>query len=94
MACYAAAAPLPASRYNHGETYSALCLAQLYWPAPCPLPGGWPDLHLFPILLLRRPARLPGRPARRLRPWSRGLMAPASRGTASGSPPPTQSDRR
>ena len=23
MACYAVAAPRPASRYNHGETYSA-----------------------------------------------------------------------
>ena len=42
MACYAAAAPLRPSEYNHGETYAAL---------RSPLAGDWPDLHLFPILL-------------------------------------------
>ena len=42
MACYASAARLPRSRYNHGETYSALS---------SPLAGAWPDLHVFPILL-------------------------------------------
>jgi choline dehydrogenase len=71
MACYAAAAPLPASRYNHGETYSALS---------SPLPGGWPDLHLFPILL---PVVPPGYPASPPGGFAlvAGLMAPASRGT-------------
>jgi choline dehydrogenase len=42
MACYASAVPLPRSRHNHGETYSALS---------SPLAGAWPDLQLFPILL-------------------------------------------
>lgn len=42
MACYATAEPLPASRYNHGETYSSL---------RSHLAGAWPDLQLFPILL-------------------------------------------
>jgi len=42
MACYASAVPLPRSRYNHGETYSALF---------SPLARAWPDLHLFPVLL-------------------------------------------
>jgi choline dehydrogenase len=47
MACYVPAEPLRASRYNHGETYSAL---------RSPLAGAWPDLHLFPILLPVAPA--------------------------------------
>ena len=51
MACYASAAPLPASRYNHGEVYASL---------PSPLAGAWPDLQLFPILL---PVAPPGYPA-------------------------------
>ena len=74
MACYAAAAPLPASRYNHGETYSAL------FSPPGPLPGAWPDLHLFPILL---PVVPPGYPAGPPGGFAlvAGLMAPASRGT-------------
>jgi choline dehydrogenase-like flavoprotein len=42
MICYASPLPLPRSRYNHGETYTAL---------RSPLAGAWPDLHLFPILL-------------------------------------------
>jgi choline dehydrogenase len=42
MASYAPAVALPRSRYNHGETYSALST---------PLAGAWPDLHVFPILL-------------------------------------------
>jgi choline dehydrogenase len=51
MACYACAVPLPRSQHNHGETYAALS---------SPLAGGWPDLHLFPILL---PVAPPGRQA-------------------------------
>ena len=91
MACYAAATPLPASRYNHGETYSALYSP----PGPPhsppgtphsppgphrPLPGDWPDLHLFPILL---PVVPPGYPAAPPGGFAlvAGLMAPASRGT-------------
>jgi choline dehydrogenase len=42
MASYASAVRLPRSKYNHGETYSALS---------SPLAGAWPDLHVFPILL-------------------------------------------
>ena len=62
MACYATPAPLPRSRYNHGEIYAAL---------RSPLAGAWPDLHLFPILLPAAPAgRQP--PGRGLRPGRRG----------------------
>jgi choline dehydrogenase len=82
MACHVAAVPLPASRYNHGETYSALSSSGLLTsPAPPrPLPGGWPDLHLFPILL---PVVPPGYPAAPSGGFAlvAGLMAPASRGT-------------
>lgn len=39
---YATPEPPRASEYNHGETYSALRSEQA---------GGYPDLHLFPILL-------------------------------------------
>jgi choline dehydrogenase len=49
MTCYASAARLPRSRYNHGETYSALS---------SPLAGAWPDLQVFPILLPVAPAGL------------------------------------
>lgn len=79
MACYAAAAPLPASRYNHGETYSAL-FSPPGPPSPPGLPGAWPDLHLFPILL---PVVPPGYPAGPPGGFAlvAGLMAPASRGT-------------
>ena len=41
-ASFAAASPLPRSKYNHGEMYAAL---------RSPLAGAYPDLHLFPILL-------------------------------------------
>ena len=51
MACFAPAAPLPESRYNHGETYASL---------PSPLAGAWPDVQLFPVLL---PVAPPGHPA-------------------------------
>jgi choline dehydrogenase len=47
MASYATPAPLPASRYNHGEAYAALRSG---------LAGGYPDLHVFPILLPLAPA--------------------------------------
>ncbi len=46
-ACYASPAPLPASSYNHGEVYAALRSG---------LAGGYPDLHLFPVLLPLAPA--------------------------------------
>jgi choline dehydrogenase len=42
VASYAAAPGLPESRWNNGETYAALRSG---------LAGGWPDLHLFPILV-------------------------------------------
>jgi choline dehydrogenase len=78
MACFASAVPLPASRYNHGETYSSL---------PSPLAGAWPDVQLFPVLL---PVAAPGHPAP---PGGFALMAsvtaPDSRGSvrlASASP--------
>jgi choline dehydrogenase len=47
MACYATPAPLPRSRFNHGEVYAAL---------RSPLASACPDLHLFPILLPAAPA--------------------------------------
>jgi choline dehydrogenase-like flavoprotein len=47
IACYAAPAPLPASKYNHGEAYAAI---------HSDLAGAYPDLHLFPILLPLAPA--------------------------------------
>jgi choline dehydrogenase len=45
--CWVTPEPLPASRYNHGETYAAL---------RSDLAGEVPDLHLFPILLPLPPA--------------------------------------
>jgi choline dehydrogenase len=42
MVTYAAAEPLPASRYNHGEVYATVRTE---------LAGDHPDLQLFPILL-------------------------------------------
>ena len=47
LVSYAARSPLPASRYNHGEAYAALRSR---------LAAGYPDLHLFPILLPLAPA--------------------------------------
>ncbi len=41
FASYSAEAPLPVSKYNHGEVYAAL---------RSDLAGGHPDLHVFPIL--------------------------------------------
>jgi choline dehydrogenase len=69
MACYVPPAPLPASRHNHGETYAALS---------SPLAAGWPDLHLFPVLL---PVTPPGHPARAGFALVAAVMAPDSRGT-------------
>ena len=70
IVCYATPAPLPRSRYNHGETYAAL---------RSPLAGPYPDLHLFPILL-------PTAPAGRQPPGAgfalvASAVAPDSRGT-------------
>jgi choline dehydrogenase len=48
---YAARAPLPASRYNHGEMYAALRSALARPDGPGSPDRGGPDLHLFPILL-------------------------------------------
>jgi choline dehydrogenase len=70
MASYATAEPLPPSRYNHGETYSALASQ---------LECTWPDLHLFPILLPVAPLGYPGPPCGFALVAS--VMAPASRGT-------------
>jgi choline dehydrogenase len=47
LVSYASPAPLPASGYNHGEMYAALCSG---------LAGACPDLHLFPIVLPLAPA--------------------------------------
>jgi choline dehydrogenase len=75
MACYASAARLPRSRYNHGETYSALS---------GPLAGSWPDLHVFPILLpvappgLQAPAQGFALVAAAVAPDSRGSVRLAS----------------
>jgi choline dehydrogenase len=75
MTCYASAVPLPRSRYNHGETYSALS---------SPLAGAWPDLHVFPILLpvappgLKAPAGGFALVASAVAPDSRGSVRVAS----------------
>lgn len=67
---YTSARPLPASVYNHGETYAAL---------RSPLAGDWPDLHLFPILL---PSAPPGyRPPAEGFTLAAAVMAPDSRGS-------------
>jgi choline dehydrogenase len=70
MVRYASPAPIPRSRYNHGEVYAAL---------RSPLAGSHPDLHLFPVLL---PVAPPGRetPAAGFALLA-GVMAPDSRGT-------------
>jgi choline dehydrogenase len=70
MACYACAVPLPASAYNHGETYASL---------RGPLAADWPDVQLFPILL-------PTAPSGQKAPDTgfalvASAVAPASRGT-------------
>ena len=50
LARYVVPGPLPRSSYNHGEMYAAV---------RSPLARGWPDLHLFPILLPSAPAGCP-----------------------------------
>jgi choline dehydrogenase len=67
---YASAIPLPASRYNHGETYAAL---------RSPLAGDWPDLHLFPILVPGAPPGYQPPPAGFT--LAAAVMAPDSRGS-------------
>jgi choline dehydrogenase len=47
LTSWASPMPLPVSGYNHGEMYAALRSS---------LAGGYPDLHLFPILLPLTPA--------------------------------------
>lgn len=67
---YASGATLPASAYNHGETYASL---------RSPLAGDWPDLHLFPILL---PSAPPGyTPPAEGFTLAAAVMAPDSRGS-------------
>jgi choline dehydrogenase-like flavoprotein len=67
---YTSARPLPASAYNHGETYAAL---------RSPLAGDWPDLHLFPILL---PGAPPGsQPPAEGFTLAAAVTAPGSRGS-------------
>ncbi|HEY1616413.1 MAG TPA: GMC family oxidoreductase N-terminal domain-containing protein [Streptosporangiaceae bacterium] len=70
MLSYAAAGPLPASRYNHGEMYAAL---RSDWAGDCP------DLHLFPILLPLAPAGC--EPPQAGYVLAAGVMAPDSRGS-------------
>jgi choline dehydrogenase len=70
MACFASAVPLPASRYNHGETYASL---------PSPLAGAWPDVQLFPVLLPVAPPAYPA-PARGFALMA-SVTAPESRGS-------------
>jgi len=67
---YAARAALPASQYNHGEAYAALRSG---------VPGDYPDLHLFPILLPVAPAGL--EPPATGYALVAAVMAPDSRGT-------------
>ena len=78
LASYAARSPLPASRYNNGEAYAAL---------RSPLADGYPDLHLFPILLPLAPAGL--QPPAAGYALTAAVVARVSRGTvrlASASP--------
>ena len=85
MACYASPAPLPRSRYNHGEVYAAL---------RSPLAGAWPDLHLFPILLPAAPAGCQPPPAGFA--LVAAVVAPDSRGSvrlASARPAGSPADR-
>jgi choline dehydrogenase len=78
MACFTPAAPLPQSRCNHGEVYASLL---------SPLPGDWPDVQLFPVLLPVAPPACPP-PAHGFALMA-SVTAPGSRGTvrlASASP--------
>jgi choline dehydrogenase len=78
MVSCATAAPLPASRYNHGEVYAAVRTG---------LAGAWPDLQLLPILLPLAPPRCPPPAAGYV--LAAAVVAPDSRGTvrlASGDP--------
>jgi choline dehydrogenase len=71
MTCYATAAPIPASTYNHGECYAAL-------PSPGRA-GTWPDVQLFPVLLPVAPPGCPAPPGGFALVAS--VVAPDSRGT-------------
>jgi choline dehydrogenase len=70
LVSYATPAPLPASRYNHGEVYAALRTERA---------GAWPDLHLFPILLPLAPPGCP--PPRAGYALAAAVVDPASRGS-------------
>ena len=75
MVTYAAAEPLPVSRYNHGELYATVRTE---------LAGDYPDLQLFPILLplaatgLESPAAGCNLAAAVVAPSSRGSVRLAS----------------
>ncbi len=67
---YSPAASLPVSKYNHGEACAAV---------RSPLAGGYPDLHLLPILLPLAPAGSEPGPAGGYALVA-SAVAPASRG--------------
>jgi choline dehydrogenase len=69
MVSWASPLPMPFSTCNHGETYTALRSS---------LAGGWPDLHLFPILLPQAPAGYRPPPAGFV--LAAAVVAPDSRG--------------
>jgi choline dehydrogenase len=71
MASYASQSPLPLSNYNNGEACAALRSG---------LPGEYPDLHLFPILLPLAPAGYQP-PAAGGFALVASAVAPSSRGT-------------
>jgi choline dehydrogenase len=71
MASYASPAPLPMSSYNNGEICAAVRSG---------LPGEYPDLHLFPILLPLAPAGHQPPPAGGYALVA-AAVAPASRGS-------------
>jgi choline dehydrogenase len=70
LTSWASRGALPASRYNHGEVCAAVRSG---------VPGGYPDLHLFPILLPLAPAGCEPPPAGYALVAS--VVAPDSRGS-------------
>ena len=70
MTSYASQAPLPRSRYNHGEVYAALRSTHT---------AAWPDLQLFPVLLPMTPPG--GRPPETGFALMASSVAPDSQGS-------------